>query len=150
VKGLWEDQEGGPDWGKQHVLGVTTPSPMGWPCLSRGGVPACHVNDPWPGLFVRRKGSGHDTAETIGQPSQQLPDGLLTHLACQCPPHFKSQQPCAPRAREGPPSPASPSCQPCKFSHCFEPKTGILVLCPRLFPRFSTSFRGPQKQMPSA
>lgn len=101
--------------------------------------------------------SGHDAAEAPPAPggSRHVDFWMVswTLWLCQCTPsRFRSKQLQAPKQElvEGPPTPARLSCWPCKFSRCFEPKMGILVLCPRLVPSLSVRFTAPQEWMPSA
>lgn len=104
------------------------------------------------GWSVHRKDSGHDAAEAPGGSNHvDFRMASWTLWLCQCT-HFRNKQLQAPKPElvEGPPLPARLLCWPCKFSRCFEPKMGILVLCPRLVLSLSMRFTEPQEQMPSA
>lgn len=146
---------GGVGWigGSRIHSGLPYPSPTGWLCPSSWWCPciySCELSLARAGLCIKRV-----VATTQLRPQvaaiQWLPDGLLKRLAWPVPPSLQEQAAMAPAGASRRPSLASQALiADCKFSRCFEPKTGILVLCPRLVTSLSVRFRGPREQMPSA
>lgn len=106
------------------------------------------------GWSVHRKDSGHDAAEALGGSNHvDFPMVSWTLWLCRCTsPHFRASS-CMLLSRsywKALMLSARLSCWPCKFSRCFKPKMGTLVLCPRRVPSLSVRFTEPQEQMPSA
>lgn len=109
------------------IWGYPAHLPRGGPSLKFMVSPPSHVNRVFgPGLSAHREDSGYNTATASQVTSRWSSKGLLGWVSR-----------CDPWDAHSPLQPARPSCWPCKFSHCFEPKTGMLVLCWRCVPSLS-------------
>lgn len=112
--------------GKQHPFGVTLP-------LKFMVSPLSHVNSPRALCTERTVASTHKVPQ-VAAITVTSRWSLSVWLDDALPPHSGVSL-CDPwGAHRRPLHPVRPSC---KFSHCFEPKMGILVLCRRCVPSLS-------------
>lgn len=113
------------DWGSSIHFGVTLP-------LKFMMSPPSHVNSPRALCTEKTVASTHKVPQVAAitvtsrwSLSVWLDNALLNSGVSLCDPWGAHRRPL---------QPVRPSC---KFSHCFEPKMGILVLCRRCVPSLS-------------